>query len=68
MRLWVIIALTELIAFAASYGWYERELHEMSTESRKAFDADLAARLEALSTSAGVEDIWTLNLFIARSE
>src|SRR5207245_1649079 len=60
--------VTELIAFAASYGWYERELHEMSTESRKAFDADLAARLEALSTSAGVEDIWTLNLFIARSE
>ena len=40
----------------------------MSTESREAFDADLAARLEPLTTSAGVEDTWTLNLFIARSE
>jgi len=60
--------VTELLAFAASYGWYERELREMSTESRKAFDADLAARLEPLTTSAGIEDTWTLNLFVARSE
>ena len=60
--------VTELLAFAASYGWYERELREMSTESRRAFDADLAARLEPLTTSAGIEDTWTLNLFVARSE
>jgi len=40
----------------------------MSTESRKAFEADLAARLEPLTTSAGIEDTWTLNLFVARSE
>src|SRR5947209_10524210 len=26
--------VTELLAFAASYGWYERELREMPTESR----------------------------------
>ena len=60
--------VTELLAFAASYGWYERELREMSTESRQTFDADLAARLEPLTTSAGIEDTWTLNLFVARSE
>ena len=60
--------VTELLAFAASYGWYERELREMPTESRQAFDADLAARLEPLTTSAGIEDTWTLNMFIARSE
>src|SRR5436309_2148766 len=60
--------VTELLAFAASYGWYERELREMPTESRQAFDADLAARLEPLTTSAGIEDTWTLNLFVARSE
>ena len=42
----------ELVAFGASYGWYERELREMSTESRTAFDADLAARLEPLTMSA----------------
>jgi len=59
---------TELLAFGASYGWYERELREMPTESRNAFDAELAARLEPLTTSAGIEDTWTLNLFVARSE
>jgi len=58
----------ELLAFAASYGWYERELREMSTESRNAFEAELAARLEPLTTSTGIEDTWTLNLFVARRE
>ena len=60
--------VTELLTFAASYGWYERELREMSTENRNAFDADLAARLEPLTTSAGIEDTWALNLFVARCE
>jgi len=60
--------MAELLAFAASYGWYERELREMSTESHSAFEAELAARLEPLTTSTGIEDAWTLNLFVARRE
>src|SRR2546421_9384574 len=58
--------VTELLAFAASYGWYERELREMSTESRRAFDADLAARLEPLTTSAGLGGTRAPNFFVAR--
>src|SRR5207247_8719340 len=38
--------VTELLAFAASYGWYERELREMSAENRNGFAADRAPRLE----------------------
>src|SRR5438132_6744494 len=58
----------ELVRFAASYGFYERELREMPPESHKAFDAELAARLRPLTTSAGIEDIWTVNFFIAHPE
>src|SRR2546422_156813 len=61
-------SVADLVAFAASYGWYERELREMTTESRKTFDEELAIRLRSLTTSSGIEDTWTLNLFVARSE
>jgi len=60
--------VAELVVFAGSYGWYERELREMTTESRKTFDEELAIRLKPLTTSSGIEDTWTLNLFVARSE
>src|SRR5437899_666100 len=58
----------DLVRFGASYGWYERELREMPADRRKAFDAELAARLGPLTTSAGIEDIWTVNFFIAHPE
>src|SRR5437899_1262464 len=61
-------SVAELVVFAGSYGWYERELREMTTESRKTFDEELAIRLKPLTTSSGIEDTWTLNLFVARSE
>src|SRR5437899_8994872 len=61
-------SVAELLTFGASYGWYERELNEMPTESRKTFDEELATRLKPLTTSPGIEDTWTLNLFVARSE
>ncbi len=61
-------SVAELVVFAGSYGWYERELREMTIESRKTFDEELAIRLKPLTTSAGIEDTWTLNLFVARSE
>jgi ubiquinone/menaquinone biosynthesis C-methylase UbiE len=54
----------DLLAFAASFGWVERELREMAPDRRKAFDAELASRLEPLSTSDGIEDTWTLNFFV----
>lgn len=57
-----------LVAFAASYGWYERELTEMTPELRRAFDADLGARLEPLRTLEGIEDTWTLHFYVARPE
>src|SRR3989475_11434714 len=58
----------ELARVGAPDGWYERELREMTTESRKTFDEELAIRLKPLTTSSGIEDTWTLNLFVARSE
>ncbi len=58
----------DLVAFGASYGWYERELHEMSPADRTAFDADLAERLRPLTTEAGIVDTWRLNFFAARPE
>jgi ubiquinone/menaquinone biosynthesis C-methylase UbiE len=61
-------SVEELLGFAASYGWYERELREMPTESRRTFDEELEARLGPLTTPSGIEDTWTLNLFVARSE
>ena len=58
----------DLVRFGASYGWYERELREMPADRRKAFDAELAARLGPLTTPAGIEDTWTVNFFIAHPE
>jgi ubiquinone/menaquinone biosynthesis C-methylase UbiE len=58
----------DLLEFSASFGWCERELREMTPDARKAFDADLAARLEPLRTSSGIEDTWALNFFLARRD
>ncbi|HYY49211.1 MAG TPA: methyltransferase domain-containing protein [Thermoplasmata archaeon] len=60
--------VAELLAFVGSYGWYERELTEMATSDRAAFEADLAARLRPLATGSGIEDTWTLHFYIARRE
>lgn len=60
--------LEELIAFAASFGWCERELREMAPDRRKDFDAELASRLQPLTTSEGIEDTWTLNFFVAHRD
>ena len=57
-----------LLAFAASYGWYERELGEMPPTGREAFDAELADRLRPYVTARGLEDTWTVNFFVARQE
>ena len=61
-------SVAELVAFAGSYGWYEQELREMSTESRKAFDEELGIRLRPLTTPDGIEDTWTLNFFVAHRD
>ncbi len=60
--------LDELITFAASFGWCERELREMTPDRRKDFDAELASRLQPLTTSEGIEDTWTLNFFVAHRD
>ena len=58
----------ELVTFASSWGWYERELREMPSDRRKAFDADLASRLRPLTTPSGVEDTWTVHFYTAHRE
>jgi len=58
----------ELIAFTASFGWCERELREMTVDRRAAFDEELAARLQPLRTSNGIEDTWTVNFFVAHRD
>ena len=58
----------ELVAFTASYGWCERELREMTADRRKAFDEELAARVEPLRMQKGIEDTWTVNFFVARRD
>ena len=60
--------LEELVQFAASYGWYERELREMSPADRVAFDAELEERLRPLTTDGGITETWRLNFFAARPE
>jgi len=60
--------LDDLLAFTGSFGWCERELREMAPDRRKEFDAELAARLQPLHTKAGIEDVWTLNFFVAVRE
>lgn len=59
---------SELLAFAASFGWYERELREMTTEARAAFDAELAARLRPLARPDGLHDVWKVHFFVARRD
>jgi ubiquinone/menaquinone biosynthesis C-methylase UbiE len=56
--------LDELLTFNSSYGWLERELREMSPSSRKAFEEELASRLQAQTTPEGIEDRWTVNFFV----
>ncbi len=58
----------DLVAFGASYGWYERELREMSPTDRVAFDAELVERLRPLTTDGGITETWRLNFFAARPE
>src|SRR5256885_1505836 len=60
--------LEELVRFAASYGWYERELKEMNPERRAAFDQDLADRLRPFMRSDGVHDTWKVHFFVARRD
>ncbi|MGI0149898.1 MAG: hypothetical protein ACREDF_10260, partial [Thermoplasmata archaeon] len=58
----------ELLEFAASYGWYERELREMTPDGRRAFESELAARLRPYTKSDGVHDTWRLHFFVARRD
>jgi len=60
--------LEELVRFAASYGWYERELKEMNPERRAAFDQELGDRLQPFMRSDGVHDTWKVHVFVARRD
>jgi len=61
-------SLEELVRFAASYGWYERELKEMNPERRAAFDQELADQLRPYTRSDGVHDTWKVHFFVARRD
>ena len=60
--------LEDLLAFAGSFGWCERELREMAPDRRIAFDAELTDRIQPLTTADGIEDTWTLNFFVAHRD
>lgn len=58
----------DLVAFTISFGWPERELHEMSPEARAAYEADLKDRLAARITDEGIDDAWAVHFYVARKE
>ena len=57
----------ELIAFETAWGWDEREVTEMPSESRAAFEAELAERLRDRTGPRGIEDTWTIRFTVART-
>src|SRR3989441_2978774 len=57
-----------LVGVGAAHGWGEGALREVAAHGRKAFDAELAARLGPLTTPARIEDTWTVNFFVAHPE
>ncbi len=56
----------ELLAFETAWGWEEREVAEMTPESRAAFEAELAERLRGQTGPSGIEDTWTIHFTVAR--
>lgn len=56
----------DLIAFETSWGWDEREVAEMSAESRTSFEVELADRLRERTGRAGIEDTWTIHFTVAQ--
>ena len=56
----------DLIDFNAAWGWDEREVREMGTERRAAFEAELAERLRDRTGPGGIEDAWTVHVTVAR--
>ncbi|MCI4371733.1 MAG: class I SAM-dependent methyltransferase [Thermoplasmata archaeon] len=57
-----------LLTFAASFGWCDRELRELTPESRTAFDLELKDGLQDRETTDGIEDTWTVHFYVARKE
>ncbi len=57
----------EIIAFETAWGWDEREVAEMPAQSRIAFEADLAERLQDRTGPSGIDDTWTIHFTVARS-
>lgn len=58
--------LEDLLSFVASFGWQDRELAEMTSEGRKAFEDELAQRLAGQMTPDGLAEAWTLHFYAAR--
>jgi len=56
----------ELIAFNAAWGWDEREIRELTPESRAAFEAGIAERLKDRTGPAGFDETWTIHFTVAR--
>jgi ubiquinone/menaquinone biosynthesis C-methylase UbiE len=56
----------DLITFNAAWGWDEREIREMTPESRVAFEADVTERLKDRTGSTGFDDMWTIHFTVAR--
>ncbi len=56
----------DLTAFLGAWGWDDRELTEMPPESRRVFDAELAARLELRKGAGGLVEEFPIHFYVAR--
>lgn len=61
----VFPSLQDLVSFLSAWGWDERELAEMSAETRRAFDADLAGRLASRMQAGGLTEDWVIHVYLA---
>ncbi len=56
----------DIITFETAWGWDEREVAEMSAETREAFRAGIAERLKDHTGASGIDDTWTIHFTVAR--
>jgi ubiquinone/menaquinone biosynthesis C-methylase UbiE len=57
----------DLIAFNAAWGWDERELTEMGTVRRAAFEAQIREKVGGRLEPGGFDETWTIHFTVARA-
>jgi len=57
----------DLVAFVGAWGWDERELEEMPSDARRAFDAELSERLRPRMGPGGLVEGFPIHVYVART-